>query len=137
MNRYASEYEIEVIADRRAASFARASLAQLSVLRFHQRIDEVLLATSELVSNAVLHGDLREGVDSIRVTVHVGEGSVRVAVQQPTPAEGVAIVNDPDLGRTAPGGFGLRLVDELVDEWGYEAGPPGRVWFESRSTGPR
>jgi hypothetical protein len=30
------------------------------------------------------------------------------------------------------GGFGLRLVRASADDWGFEAGPPGRVWFEFR-----
>jgi hypothetical protein len=31
-----------------------------------------------------------------------------------------------------PRGFGLGLVEASADEWGFEPGPPARVWFEFR-----
>jgi anti-sigma regulatory factor (Ser/Thr protein kinase) len=125
------QHDFEVVAGPGAAASARDAVASLGVLQLQQRLDVVLVAVSELVSNAVLHGQLQHDVDVIRVTVRIGEESVGVRVEQPTTAEGVGVA-EPRLRTTEdrPGGFGLLLVDQLVDKWGHDPGPPGRVWFE-------
>jgi anti-sigma regulatory factor (Ser/Thr protein kinase) len=132
-----ARHEIEVVAGPDAAAAARAAVAQLGVLQFHQRLGDVQLAISEVVTNAVRHGGLRGGVDAVRITVGTGQDTVRITVEQPTIAEGVAVV-EPRLEEENPGGFGLRLVDEVADNWGHESGPPGRVWLEfEKPTGTR
>jgi two-component sensor histidine kinase len=92
-------------------------------------MDDVRLALTEVVTNAVRHGNLRQGVDPLRITVDSSQDGARVTVEQPTAAEGVAI-REPALLEGAPGGFGLRFVDHVADSWGHDPGPPGRVWFE-------
>jgi anti-sigma regulatory factor (Ser/Thr protein kinase) len=123
------EHEIEVTAGPEAASSARAAIAQLGISQLRERMDDLHLAISELVTNAVRHGDLRWDVDVVRIIVGAGQDSVRVTVEQPTIAYGVTI-GDVRLAEDDPGGFGLRLVDRLADGWGHDPGPPGRVWFE-------
>lgn len=80
---------------------------------------DVELLVSELVTNAVRHGeaplslDLRREEDVLRVEVHdggTGPGSR---------------VRTGDRG----GGFGLRLVDRIATHWGVERGST-HVWFE-------
>jgi len=123
-----AEHEIEVVAGPEAAAVARARVARLGVLQLQRRMPDVQLAVSEIVTNAVRHGGLREGVDAVRITVGTGEDSVTITVEQPTKAEGVEI-GEPRLQEDDPGGFGLHLVDQVADSWGHDAGPPGRVWL--------
>jgi anti-sigma regulatory factor (Ser/Thr protein kinase) len=90
-------------------------------------IDEVLLLTSELVTNAVLHG-----VAPIRLQLHRRGGTLRVDVSD----GGVpfAVTPVPVWSRTAEGGRGLLLVDALASDWGSQdqedASPGKTVWFE-------
>jgi anti-sigma regulatory factor (Ser/Thr protein kinase) len=120
--------EIEVIAGPEAAASARAAVAQMGVLQLHERMDEVQLAVSEVVTNAVRHGRLRQDVDAVRITVGTGPDKVRVTVEQPTVAD--VMIEEPRFDKENPGGFGLHLVDQVVDNWGHDPGPPGRVWLE-------
>jgi len=123
-------YEIEIAAGRGAPASARAAIQGLGLSLLDGRTEDARLAISEVVANAVLHGRLQPDIDTVRVLVDADDDSVRVDVEQPTPAEGVAIseprLDDPN----DAGGFGLRLLDHVVDRWGHQPGPPGRVWFE-------
>ena len=89
------------------------------------------LAVTELVTNAVRHAAMDDSSELIHLLIEADEDYVRVEVEQPTSARGVHIVERPGTGER-PGGFGLRLVEASADDWGYEPGPPGRVWFEFR-----
>jgi anti-sigma regulatory factor (Ser/Thr protein kinase) len=90
----------------------------------------VELLTSELVSNAVLHGVgpdvvVRAGFDGDHFVVEVSDASDTLPVMRST-------------GPEIPGGQGMRLVDRLADDWGVEASHGGgkTVWFRvSRSDG--
>jgi anti-sigma regulatory factor (Ser/Thr protein kinase) len=83
-----------------------------------ERREDIGLMVSELVTNALRHG---QGTVTVRIvagpnalTVEVadeGHGTVDI-----TPAPGAA------------GGWGLRIVDELADGWGSAVGST-RVWF--------
>lgn len=87
--------------------------------------DAVLLVASELVTNAVRHGDgdveLRIDVDGDRVRLEVlDDGHVKVEVPHVAPAP------------TAIGGRGLQLVRDISRRWGSGFDPAGRtlVWAE-------
>ena len=73
---------------------------------------------SELVSNALLHGT---GVIRLRIEGN-GDG-VRVEVSD---QGNVSLAPSPTPG--AHGGWGLRIVDELADDWGVREGST-KVWF--------
>lgn len=100
------------------------------VLMSRQVADEVVgtveLLTSEVVTNAILHG--RAGP---RLVVEVGPGVVRVGVHDMSPAPPVRRRARPD----DVSGRGVMIVDELASAWGVEAGDDGgkRVWFEVAS----
>jgi anti-sigma regulatory factor (Ser/Thr protein kinase) len=121
------QQETEVIAGPGAAASARAAVAQMVASHLQQRMDDVQLAASEIVTNAVRHGRLRQDIDTVRISVGTGRNVVRVTVEQPTVAS--VRIEEPRLGED-PGGFGLHLVDHVADDWGHDPGPPGRVWFE-------
>lgn len=59
----------EVIAGPGASASARAAVAQMVASHVQQRTDDVQLATSEIVTNAVRHGRLRQDVDAVRISV--------------------------------------------------------------------
>jgi anti-sigma regulatory factor (Ser/Thr protein kinase) len=88
-------------------------------------IAELRLLVSELVTNAVRHGLDRRG--AVELTLRLVGRCLRVEVADGgggfTPPTGE---HDPE----DPGGWGLVVVDELVDRWGVEAAGGTRVWFE-------
>ena len=86
-------------------------------------VETVELLTSEVVTNAIVHG--RSGP---LLAVQVKEGSVRVAVGDVSPEVPVR-----RLGRLDdPSGRGVIIIDELASAWGFEHEGNGskRVWFE-------
>jgi len=102
---------------RRAVEHTLADLESLEEL-----VDDLLIAVSELVTNAVLHAgsEIRLRVKALPswVRVEVFDGSPHLP--RPIGTEGVAAT-----------GRGLRLVAELVDRWGAESEGEGKVvWCE-------
>ncbi|MER6503660.1 ATP-binding protein [Streptomyces sp. NPDC001455] len=76
-------------------------------------VDTVVVAVSELLSNAVLYG----GTDTVELSVTYDglRGKVRVDVNDRTPGARA----EPRLpGDDQEGGRGLLLVGALADEWG-------------------
>ena len=119
-------------ANRTAGHLARSALDDaIPPPALDGRSGDPRLAVSELVSNAVRHAGLEANVGLIRLLIEADEHHVRVEVEQPTSASDVE-VKDRALAGGGSGGFGLRLVEASADAWGFEAGPPGRVWFEFR-----
>jgi anti-sigma regulatory factor (Ser/Thr protein kinase) len=91
-------------------------------------LDKAKLLVSELLTNAVLHGQgaitLRASVDENRLLVEVmdeGFGFERVA-------------REHDFDQL--GGLGLRIVDAEASRWGVHEGTT-HVWFEIERSGPR
>jgi len=114
----------------RAAAKARAaldaSLDLFSEVLDEQRLDDLRLLTSELVSNSVRHGGPSKDAP-IHVHVSVTDVTVRVAVVDSGPgfdATEKAIRPDDDAG------WGLFLLERLADRWGMDETRPTTVWFE-------
>ena len=94
--------------------------------------EDILLLTTELVTNAVRHGGVGPE-QSLSTEVRWWPGRVRVDVTDPSPAH-------RDFGtRSEPsseGGWGLFLVDQIAHRWGIKRTPSAtKVWFELRSEG--
>ena len=83
----------------------------------------VALLASELVTNALLHAE-----PPIDLTFDWNDPVVRVGVSD----GGDGMPEMPALPLEGDGGFGLRLVESLSDEWGTERRVGGGkvVWFE-------
>lgn len=112
-----------------APRIARRRLAEwLTVLLEDSELQKAMLLTSELVTNAVMHGQgkitLRAHLDDDRVLVEVidqGHGFERV-------------LREEDFDRV--GGHGLSIVDTESSRWGIHEGTT-HVWFELERPGPR
>jgi anti-sigma regulatory factor (Ser/Thr protein kinase) len=113
-----------------APALARRYLASKAVAWPADLLGLVVLLTSELVTNAVVHGlgpvQLMLIDDGVRLRVEVSDGetgSLPLAPRPPDPVDA--------------SGRGLLIVDRLAEHWGYQSRrtPPGKiVWFELRRT---
>ena len=87
------------------------------------------LAVSELVTNALVHGE-----GEIEVELTASGGDVRLEVADEGSDVAAPVRREPVPG--VPGGWGLNVLDELSDEWGADAEPTRtRVWMVRRASG--
>lgn len=90
-----------------------------------RRLDDVLLAISELITNAMMYGGLDDD-DPIHLELERMDGDVKVTISY----EGVPF----DRSRreiVTSGGFGFRIVDSLVKRWDIgHIGGRTAAWFE-------
>ena len=87
-------------------------------------LDNALLLTSELVTNAVRHGE-----GEITCRLWPGPEVVRLEVSDAS----ATLPREVDRGVRAESGRGLQIVDGLASRWGAVPSPqpPGKtVWFE-------
>ena len=124
-----TEIQRELRASPAAGRAARRALdGWLTELVGETTADNVRLAASELVDNAVRHAGLSEE-DVIVLSGVATEDIVRIEVEQPTPVGDLRAVSPGDRQATE-GGFGLHLVEALATTWGFSDDGPGVVWFE-------
>jgi signal transduction histidine kinase len=94
--------------------------------------DEILLLVTELVTNAVEHGQVGPH-RSVNVGIHESPDRVRVEVVDAGPG----FHADEPLPGGAAGGWGLYLVERVADRWGVLPAASGScVWFEVESRQP-
>jgi anti-sigma regulatory factor (Ser/Thr protein kinase) len=121
--------ELELPRDRGAARLARQLLAErFGTSLTAEELDTVWLLVSELVNNAVLHGQgqitMKAEADGRQVRVDViddGTGFERRVRHT---------------GFDALGGRGLQIVEAESSRWGISEGTT-HVWFELERHGPR
>ena len=122
-------YALELAGTPDAALAARRALVARNGALPRTVRDDVLLLMTELVTNAVRHGDT--GPDRmVRLELRRRRGAVRVAVCDEGPGFGPeAIRSRPD----ETGGWGLVLVDRIADRWEVRRTATGTcVCFEIR-----
>jgi anti-sigma regulatory factor (Ser/Thr protein kinase) len=106
-----------------APARARGALEEFAPSVPPERLRDVRLLVSELVTNAVRHA----GGDVVRLVVRLTGRVLRVEVHDP--GSGFELRDAPtDPFRAS--GWGLVLVAELADRWGVDHDPRTRVWFE-------
>ena len=115
---------MQLVANSDAPAQARAAVAK--TMPDDPREEVVALATSEIVTNAIVHGGLG---DTIEVRISRIDGDVRVEVYNAAAQPFVA----PHCGSPNPrqfGGWGLGIVEAVSVEWGVDHAD-GRtlVWF--------
>ena len=120
---------VEMSAEAEAVVLARdiAARAAGSLAAAEQRLEDLRLLTSEIVTNALRHAGLKAG-DSIALAVEASADRVRVEVADPGPGFDPNLLAEPMAERV--GGWGLFLVKKLADRWGVERNHLNRVWFE-------
>jgi anti-sigma regulatory factor (Ser/Thr protein kinase) len=111
----------------------RAARDTMNALRAHltaERLDDVRLMVSELMTNSLRHGALPPA-GKIAVAVDLQERVLTVEVQDP----GKGFM--PHVVPAQPGGsgWGLFLVDRLSDAWGVSSDGSTRVWFQVAAPG--
>ncbi len=99
---------------------------QLRLLGRDDLVDSAVLATSEVVTNAILHARTQ-----ITVRVVGGSGSSgaeRICVSD---LSGEALRAIRERGEVWSSGRGLRILSAVTRQWGVDAEHPGKcVWFE-------
>ena len=114
--------DVELPRDPSAAAAARCELRETLAGRLPQRVlDDLALVVSELVTNAVMHGQ-----GGIRLRLQVDDENVRGEVVD---AGGGFEHELRELGLFATSGRGLLIVDRLTTRWGVHEGTT-HVWFE-------
>ena len=102
----------------------RGSVRRLLAAPTYDRCrDDVVLALSELVTNAIVHAG-----GPVQVRIRAGRSSVRLEVADPSPAQPAVVRATLD----QEGGRGLHLVSMVAKGWGVEAAPDDgkTVWAE-------
>jgi anti-sigma regulatory factor (Ser/Thr protein kinase) len=114
-----SRRTVRLPTDARAATEARRLIAPTVRDLSPDRRADVLLLTTELVTNAFRHGS-----PPITLTIDRQAEAVRVEVED---AGDGRPARSPEPGPA--GGWGLLLVEEAADRWGVVDGSTN-VWFE-------
>lgn len=106
-----------------APAMARAFIKSAVELLGSVAPADAVLLTSEAVTNSVVHASTQ----AVEVSLFRHDGAVHVSITDSDPGEPEIQELDP----TRVGGFGVRLIDQLADDWGVEPVPgEGKcVWF--------
>lgn len=119
----ANYLRVHLPAETRSASKARRAISEfLAEVPLEEWVEPMVLAVSEVVTNAVVHSgsavSLEAWATADGVRVEVSDASAQLPVRR-----GYAV--------TSGTGRGLHLLDNYVDRWGSDLRPPGKVvWFE-------
>jgi anti-sigma regulatory factor (Ser/Thr protein kinase) len=116
-------FSAEATSAAEARGYVRSLLADCD----EQVTDAIVLMTSELVTNAIVHGQT-----AVVVALERTNGVCRVSVSDENHAW-------PKLRHPDPldfSGRGLSIVDEVSDHWGVNRGSRGKtVWFTVAAKG--
>ena len=121
---------VQLPARSRAAGAARDALEPLASSTDPTAFEELRLIASELVTNAIRHGDTTQ----VRMRVDAHGDRMRIEVEDSGPGFVPAYPPRPH----AASGWGLVLVDRLADRWGVALVDGGTcVWAEVGASGER
>jgi serine/threonine-protein kinase RsbW len=119
--------EFRFLASSTAPALARATVSTVISAWSNGGADDVVLLTSELVTNAVRHTS-SAALGDVIVRVDIGADRIHVEVLNPGASFDPPAPQTPSTTGT---GLGLFLVDSLATSWGVETeGPRTKVWFE-------
>lgn len=118
--------QLTIPAHRGAGAIARRAVSDW--MREHPRLDDALLAVTELVNNAVLHGGMGPD-EELTITMKPERDGIRLTVRH------TGVLFDPhqarSLSRDAGASRGLAIVEEIADGWGVDSdGNEVTAWFE-------
>jgi len=130
-------YQPEPTAAAAARRFVRDTLqawaATGAITDGHGLVDDAVLLTSELVTNAVVHAGTE-----VYLTCRLADDAVEVVVRDGHPARLVPEAADDESGPAeSTGGRGLLLPAALASAWGVAYGRSSKaVWFRLGLAGP-
>jgi len=109
-----------------AGAVARRAISQW--MGGHPRLDDALLAVTELVNNAVIHGGLRDGED-LTVAIKPEANGIRLTVRHVGASFDIDPLPPPS--RDPGASRGLAIVAQIADRWGVDSdGTEVTAWFE-------
>ncbi len=117
---------LQLPTDKTSPSQARDAVKQIRH-ELDGAYDDVLVAVSELVTNAVRHSHSGPQ-DRIDFRIYRTKDGVRVEV-----SDSGAGFSTPPLEELTPGrdhGWGLPMVEAIADKWGIDSGARTTVWLE-------
>jgi anti-sigma regulatory factor (Ser/Thr protein kinase) len=97
---------------------------QLGALLGAQQKKDLQLLISEVVTNALIHGEGSTGI-----VVYVAAAPERIRVEVCDDGPGFAVCRETP-APLDPGRRGLRLVDTIAGRWGVAGDKGTCVWFE-------
>jgi two-component sensor histidine kinase len=106
-----------------AAQDAREYVSSVSHFLSSQIASNLALVVTELVTNSVRHAGL-DACDVIELRLLSNHHTLRGEVADP--GRGLDLSGTSSL-EDGEGGFGLCIVEDLTDRWGFSG---SRVWFE-------
>jgi anti-sigma regulatory factor (Ser/Thr protein kinase) len=122
-----AEIDVRFSPEPKVVGTARHALDQLANLLAPEKLEDVRLVVSELVSNSIRHAGLSPNEQiSLRVRVSAGSVSGRVCDSGP----GFEVPSKPRPRTSLNGGWGLPIVESISDRWGVEGNSHVCVWFE-------
>lgn len=92
------------------------------------RIEDLKTAVAEACMNAIEHGNKMDASTRVGVTLTIEESKLQVDVQDE--GKGIDQPQTPDIenkikGKEEPRGWGIFLIQSLMDEVKFESGPEG------------
>jgi anti-sigma regulatory factor (Ser/Thr protein kinase) len=122
-----TQIDLRLTPNSEAILTARHSLDRLENVLPSEKLEDVRLIVSELVTNSVRHAGLSPD-EHIFLAVVISDGSVRGRVCDPGP--GFKKPSEPRPRTDMSGGWGLPIVERISDRWGVERNGCACVWFE-------
>lgn len=123
-----AEIAVELACEPQAPAAARVAVLELRERLPDEKLEDLELLTSELVTNSVRHA-AADPASTIELKVTVSPARVRVQVsdrgQGFEPPEA-----PPPSGEERGYGWGLFLVERIADRWGVAQGESTCVWYE-------
>jgi anti-sigma regulatory factor (Ser/Thr protein kinase) len=116
-----------------AATHARTEMTERFASRLATRVlEDVRLLVTELITNALRHGSLRND-DRVSLKAWLTGDILRIEVRDPGRAGDVT----PRQPGQRDGGYGLYLVEQLTKRWGVDCRDGTVVWCEVPSGADR
>jgi anti-sigma regulatory factor (Ser/Thr protein kinase) len=121
----ATEVKLRLSSGPDAVAAARHGLDALEQEVEPERLHDMRLLVSELVTNSVRHASGQS--EELELEVRVSDETIHVCVTDRGPGfEAAARAPEDDPGS----GWGLFLVEKLSDRWGVDLNGSTQVWFE-------
>lgn len=94
------------------------------------RIEDLKTAVAEACMNAIEHGNKLDASTKVGISLTVDKGRLQVVVQDK--GGGIGKIRTPDIdsrieGKTDPRGWGIFLIENLMDEVSFESTPEGTL----------